>query len=317
MIASSAARSSVSASRRFVSSKSLRVLERHAHARGERDQEPLVRLVEGILPGRAGPRSTPITSSPARIGTPRKDSRRRPPIRDDAVRLELVHRPNRSGPPVVMTSDVRPGPSWIGLDRHPLPWSSKYGNCHLVRRSVIEGDVGGLAPGRSLRTRSPTRSMIAVKSSCFASAAPISLTTASSALRWSSRPGGASSRRTGARSRAPRPCWRRGSRAGARRLSLNACGSDALELDDARVTRPPAMIGTPSHDSRVGVPLEPRTVHRRRACRSPLRAEAERGPRRDDLARSAPARARIASHRDARLPRSVAYGNERMLVLRS
>ena len=35
------------------------------------------------------------------------------------------------------------------------------------------------------RTRSPTSSMIAAKSSCFASAFPMSLMTASSALRWS------------------------------------------------------------------------------------------------------------------------------------
>src|SRR3990172_3238922 len=101
--------------------------------------------------------------------------------------------------------------------------------------------------------RSPMSSMMAANSSCFASAAPISLTIASSAARSSVS---ASSRFVSSNRRAfSRATPMLAASVASRRSSdsSKACWSSRSNPMTPR-TRSPATIGTPSHDSAVSLP---------------------------------------------------------------
>ena len=83
-----------------------------------------------------------------------------------------------------ITSDVRPGPRTNGsVCSRSLP-STSHGN-EMTLLALSYSAMYDERASNSVLIRSPTSSMIAAKSSCSASAAPISLMTASSAARWS------------------------------------------------------------------------------------------------------------------------------------
>ena len=186
MIASSAARSSVSVSSRFVSPKS----RAFSRATPMLDASVTSRRSSASLNPCASARSrltTPSTRPPARIGTPSHDSAGgasssgRPTI--TAPRAVASARvPRRSGCRVVITSDVSPGPRSKGSTSMCRPSSTKYGKLSKFDSSSYRVTEIDSTP-KMRRIRSPTRSMIALKSSWRTSARPISLTSASSSFR--------------------------------------------------------------------------------------------------------------------------------------
>ena len=188
MIASSAARWSVSVRRRFVSSNSrafsratpmldASVLSSRSSASRRRRRRMLssATVAEDPLAGedRHAEPGLGRRSRPDRPGRPRR------PASCAGSRSGSGARPDdrRAG---------QPGPE---LDRS-RGRTARLRRCRTGSGSrsvvvVVQRDVQRIAPRRSARTRSPTSSMIAAKSSCFARASPMSLMTASSALRWS------------------------------------------------------------------------------------------------------------------------------------
>ena len=137
---------------------------------------------------------------------------------------------------------------------------------------------------RIARSRSPTSSMIASKSSCFARAAPISLMTASSAARCS-----VSARRcfVSVNKRAfSRATPMLEANVPSRRSSDSVkpnCSSRSSPITPR--TRSPARIGTPSHDSASSLPtvmapcaLVSAAVFRRSGCRVEMTVEVNPGP---------------------------------------
>ena len=211
MIASSAARSSVSVSRRFVSSNrrafssATPMLEASVLSRRSSASSKASRLDRVSRP------MTPRTRSPA-------EDRDAEPATRVAVPAELDRARARSRSSTV-------------------PERGRVGACPDDARGqpMPELDAGRAGSARPRRSRTGTRSLVAASYSAdehdlgvehrphpfadelddrlevelLASALPISLMTASSASRWSVSAAAASSRRTGARSRARRPCSRR------------------------------------------------------------------------------------------------------------
>ena len=182
MSASSAARSSVSSRRRFVSSNrrafsratpmlAARVLRRRSSASLNACCRWLSRA------------TTPITRSRPGIGTPSQDSGTRPlTMLSTGVGSEAL--PSRSGRWVSTTYEVRPDPRGTSSrSRLRSPPSMTYGNRMSPARSSTSPTRSESTP-KMPRIRSPTTSMIAVRSSSSASARPTSFTRASSAFRW-------------------------------------------------------------------------------------------------------------------------------------
>jgi len=125
---------------------------------------------------------TPIARSPTRIGTPSQLSVSPPKtIAPSSTPCSAVS--SRSGRFVSRTRDVRTAApsSNAGIFTRTFA-STLYGNVTKFVAGSYSPIHNEFAP-KTVRMRSPTTSTIASKSSCLASDAPISLTTASSALR--------------------------------------------------------------------------------------------------------------------------------------
>ena len=251
MIASSAARSSVSVSRRFVSSN------RRAFSRATPMLEPSVprRRSSASLNACSSTASspmTPITRLAPVIGTPSQDSVSVPPIEIAPAAFRSAAVPTRSGRFVRMTVDVMPSPSSRGSRWNGSPSSRSYG--HVMR--LVAGSCMAMKIERtsnSWRTRSPTSSMIASNSSCRDRASPTSLITASSAARSSasaSRRLVSSNRRAFSRA-APIEVASVPSR---RSVPSSNASTSMVSSASTPMTREPDRIGTPSHDS-DSVPL--------------------------------------------------------------
>ena len=117
-----------------------RVLERDAHARGERRDEALVGLGVGVALGESDA-TTPMASSPAMIGTPSQDSRVAPPPKGRRLPSGiLLVRASRSAAAVRVcrTRDVSPSPSAIGVGVTAVRLRRcSYGNVITVRWPVV------------------------------------------------------------------------------------------------------------------------------------------------------------------------------------
>ena len=170
--ASSAASCSVSARSRFVSSNSRAfssaVPIASASVLNSRSSASLK-----ACSLRSSRMTTPMARSPAMIGTPSERPRVGAADLDPPAATVSCVVPKRSGWRVVRIVDTRPGPSGIrGSTRtNRLPSSMSYGNVIRSSRPRRRGRWSSPRPGRSCRMRSPTSSMMAVKSSLLASAA--------------------------------------------------------------------------------------------------------------------------------------------------
>ena len=162
---------------------------------------------------------------------------------------------SRSGFRERMTRDVRPSPNAMGPLWIRVPSSISYGNVITADGSSYRA-MNIDCEWNSTRTRSPTRSMIAWKSTWLASASPISLMTASSALRSSVSPRRrfvSSNRRAFSSALAMLVAIVPRSRSVA---SSYACFSN-VSIPMVPITRSPIRIGTPSHDSASRPSLAP------------------------------------------------------------
>ena len=212
------------------------VLERDAHARGDRRQQALVGLAEGVGSRVLSRPGSPMTRSPARIGTPEPGLgavRAAASIAPARVCLVAGAEAQRAAASR-MTGEVRPLPSGIGgIARAACPPPGRTGSGSSSASSYRAMSIESRARTSS-RTRSPTSSTMAWKSSWLRQrlADLVDDRELGGALRPSPR-AAASSRRTAARSRGRRPCSRRACASSRSSPSLKACSLEALERDDA------------------------------------------------------------------------------------
>ena len=160
-----------------------RVLERDAHARRQRAEQPLVGLAEGVRVDalEADDADDPLAGAD-RDAEPRLGVG--PADLDGPGGLLLLDRPDAERPP---RPDDGRGDARAQLDDaavEPLAFVDVVREPDVVRRGVVSA-MNRDSTLKIARTRSPTSSMMAAKSSCLARAFPMSLMTASSALRWS------------------------------------------------------------------------------------------------------------------------------------
>ena len=114
----------------------------------------------------------PMTSFPDGIGTPSHDSVKLAPWGKIApIFMAASSVSSRSGLFDRMMIEVRPSPNWIGSDWKRSPFSIQYGKLiTFVFASYVATNMSRACSANIARRRSPTSSMIASKSSCFASA---------------------------------------------------------------------------------------------------------------------------------------------------
>ena len=251
MIASSAARSSVSVRSRFVSSN------RRAFSSATPMLEPSVlrRRSSASLNACASMASrprTPITRLAPVIGTPIHESVSVPPIEIAPAATCSSADPTRRERLVRMTADVSPSPSSRGSRWNGSPSSRSYGQeIRFVAGSCRAMKIERTSNSR--RTRSPTSSMIASNSSWRDRASPTSLTTASSAARSSAS---ASSRFVSSNSRAFSSATPMLDAIVVSRRSSASLKASCRVLSRIRIPmlRSPDLIGTPSQDSVTSPP---------------------------------------------------------------